>query len=183
MLRKNRRVWETRRGDWGEKKKWGVTPVLGAEQMVRISWWCWHRGLSTSLSKIILLRNGTCTHARAHRRARARTHTFVHANSDIMHGCPLRFIIKALSGCTGSEGVNMNRIKQIVWCVKDRHSSSKVLKLSLPVDWRGMRVGAKNERSPSFISLRLFRSSRGVSKALRHCLCKVPVSARGMSIK
>lgn len=43
-----------------------------------------------------------------------RAHTFAHANSDIMYGCPLRFIIKALSGCAGSEGENMNRIKQIV---------------------------------------------------------------------
>ena len=89
----------------------------------------------------------TNTHTYTH------SHTFVHANLDIIHGCPLCFIIKALSGCAGSEGENMNQIKQIVWCVKDRHSSSKVLKLLLPMDWQGRRVAARNERSPSFITL------------------------------
>lgn len=57
------------------------------------------------------------THMHTHGQDHAmytQAHTFVHANSDIMHGCPPRFIIKALSGCAGSEGENMNRIKQIV---------------------------------------------------------------------
>lgn len=97
---------------------------------------------------------GTNTHAHACTRPCVHTqaHTFVHASSDIMHGCPLRFIIKALSGCAGSEGENMNRIKQIVWCVKDRHSSSKVLKLLLPMDRLGMRIGAGKECSPLLFS-------------------------------
>ena len=111
---------------------------------------CWHRRMSIRSSEnCIVVEWQTNTHACTHTRTHRHTHTttFAHANSDIMHGCPLRFIIKALSGCAGSEGENMNRIKQIVWCVKDRHSSSKVLKLLLPMDWQGMRVGARNECS------------------------------------
>lgn len=84
-------------------------------------------------------------HIQIHAYEHTHKHTPLYANSDIMHGCPLRFIIKAVSGCTGSEGENMNRIKQIVWCVKDRHSSSKVLKLLLPMDWLGTRKGAREE--------------------------------------
>lgn len=130
---------------------------------------CWHHSYD-------IVVNGTNTHACVH------THISVHANSDIMHGCPLRFIIKALSDCAGSEGENMNRIKQIVWCVKDRHSSSKVLKLLLPMDWQG-RVAGRNESALLFYCPPLFHSWRGVSRALRHCLCKVPVSAWAVSIK
>lgn len=77
---------------------------------------------------------------RRRRKKKKPKHTFMHANSDIMLGCPLCFIIKARSDCTRSEGENMKQIKQIVWCVKDRHSSSKVLKLLLPMDWQGERA-------------------------------------------
>lgn len=91
-------------------------------------------------------------HMNAHTHTNTSTDTFVHANSDIMHGCPLRFIIKALSGCAGSEGENMNRIKQIVWCVQDRHSSSKVLKLLLPRDWLGTRRGTSKECASLLLS-------------------------------
>lgn len=138
---------------------------------------CWQCCLSRSSSEITLLRAKNKLHLRVC------TPPSVHADSDIMHGCPLRFIIKAPSACTGSEGENMNRIKQIVWCVKDRQCSSKVLKLLLPTDWQGRMVGARNERCLPVISLPFSCSSYGVSKALRHCLCKVPVSARAMSIK
>lgn len=88
-----------------------MTLVLRAEQMVRISCCVGIAVLARRLSKIILLWGDTQAAMHIHANA---TRTFVHANSDIMHGCPLRFIIKALSGCTGCEGVNMNRIKQIV---------------------------------------------------------------------
>lgn len=125
--------------------EWRMTPVLGAAQVVRRRWAV---GIAVWAGAVVKLHcySRTQTHTCAH--SHTRTHTFVHADSDIMHGCPLRFIIKALSGYAGSEGENMNRIKQIVWCVKDRHSSSKVLKLLLPMDWQGRRVGARNECSP-----------------------------------
>lgn len=111
-----------------------------------------------SLAKMTMLTENTymhksvCMHMHIHAHMYTHAHTFVHANSDIMHGCPVRFIIKALSGCAGSEGENMNRIKQIVWCVKDRHSSSKVLKLLLPMDWLAMRIGARKECSSLLFS-------------------------------
>lgn len=111
----------------------------------------WFLSMSSSVFdqnyNVSRMKETNITHIHVHTKAHTHTtaHTFVHANSDIMHGCPLRFIIKALSGCAGSEGENMNRIKQIVWCVKDRHSSSKVLKLLLPMDSLGMKRGARKE--------------------------------------
>lgn len=134
-------VWRNERGkSWGEREMGGRE---GWHQSSGQNRWWKLVGALASLSEQESVQNyivvgrhtRTRTHTLTHTHA---TRTFVHANSDIMHGCPLRFIIKALSGCTGCEGVNMNRIKQIVWCVKDRHSSSKVLKLSLPMDWQGM---------------------------------------------
>lgn len=69
-----------------------------------------------------------CIYALEHPRSDSHTHKrmYTHTRND---QCPRRFIIKAACGRRFEEQ-NMKRIKQIVWCRRDRHAVRKYLSSS-----------------------------------------------------
>lgn len=72
-----------------------------------------------------------CIYTLEHPRSDRHTHKrmYAHTRTDPLYQCPRRFIIKAACGRRFEEQ-NMKRIKQIVWCRRDRHAVRKYLSSS-----------------------------------------------------